>query len=160
LTVSNEPGFFKSIGQTLQLWWKAWQKSQSEKRERERERTEKRREEERLKKEEFERTHEPCPVCDEQIQKGLSVCPECEAPFRDPAALQTWKLQQEVKQLREEAGKAREHAKKEKREKRGNNQGCGCILMLVALVVAFIFPPLGGILFVIGLVMLIVGLVS
>ena len=134
---------------TFQRWRELRKKSRQEKLEAQR-----------LHDEEFQRSHEPCPQCEEQIPKGLTVCPICEAPFADAAALQTWKLQQEIVQLRKQASEAHEQDKEERRKKRGNNQGCGCMLMLGAIVVGIMFPPLGGLIFVIGLVMLIVGLCS
>jgi len=56
----------------------------------------------RLKEEEFRRTHEPCPWCETQIEKGKTVCPSCGCPFGDAAAFETWKLRKEIERLRKE----------------------------------------------------------
>lgn len=140
---------FERFRNALYEWWDKREKRRAEEHE-----------VQRLEDVEFKRTHEPCPVCDEWIQKGLSTCPHCEAPFRDPVALQTWKLKQEVAELREQAAEAREQEKKERSDKRGNLQGCGCLLILGALIFAFLFPPLGGLMFLVGVIVLIVGLFS
>lgn len=47
---------------------------------------------------------------------------------------------------------------KQRKSRRGNTQGCGCLLMIVGLFCAFLFPPIGGLFLLIGFIVLIVGL--
>jgi hypothetical protein len=111
----------------------------------------KRKEQKRIQNEEFQRTHEPCPWCRKLIDKGLMACPLCGAPFGDPNAYQNWQLRQEVIGLREDAVKAR-------KERRGNTQGCGCLLLLGGIICLVLIPPLGAFFLIVGFILLIVGL--
>lgn len=49
--------------------------------------------------------------------------------------------------------------KKEKRRRRGNLQGCGCILIVASIVlgISIVGLPISGPLFLIGLVILVIG---
>jgi hypothetical protein len=114
----------------------------------------------RLREDEFQRTHEPCPECRAQIPKEQTACPLCGAPFTDAAALQTWRLHREIVLLRQQASAMHARDQQAHQAKSGSNRGCGCILMLGGLIVACIFTPFGGLLFLIGLVLFIVGVAS
>jgi ferric-dicitrate binding protein FerR (iron transport regulator) len=48
---------------------------------------------------------------------------------------------------------------KQRRSRRGNTQGCGCLLILAGLLLCFLIPPLGGLSLLIGIIVLIVGLI-
>ncbi len=99
---------------------------------------------------EFRRTHQPCPACGQWIPKDSPWCPACQAPFRDPAALQTWYLRKQLESMHEQMASDR-------RNRRGNTQCTGCLLILVALAIGIVFPPLGALILLLGIVVLIVG---
>jgi len=91
-------------------------------------------------KEMFAKDPEPvrltnCPDCGKEISTKARACPGCGRPT-DVAA---------------------EQEKKTRRNKRGNTQGMGCLIMLLSIFAVFLSPFLGGPLFFIGLVILIVG---
>lgn len=91
-------------------------------------------------KEMFAKNSEPtglinCQDCGKEISTKARACPGCGRPT-DSAA---------------------EEEKKTRRNKRGNTQGMGCLLILLSLFAVFLSPLLGGPLFLIGLVVLIAG---
>lgn len=53
----------------------------------------------------------------------------------------------------------RKEVKKQSRTRRGNTQGCGCLLILASIALAFTLVglPFAGIVFLVGLIVLIVG---
>jgi len=70
-----------------------------------------------------------CPECGEQMSGDAVACPHCGKP--NAAA-----------------------AKKEKNSK----QNIGCVLMLLSVVVGFLLPPVGVVMFVVGLVLVLLNL--
>ena len=77
----------------------------------------------------------PCPDCGKEISIKARACPGCGSP----------------------TSVAVEEDKSKRRNKRGNTQGLGCLLMLLSLFAVFLSPLLGGPLFLIGAVILIAG---
>ena len=79
-----------------------------------------------------------CQECGKEISDKAALCPNCGAPT--------------------EYGK--KETKKERTRKKGNVQGAGCLIMILALILGFtvIGAPFAIILGIIGLVILIVGL--
>lgn len=75
-----------------------------------------------------------CSECQNEISSEATQCPNC--------------------------GKPQEKARKEERLKvRSSTQNAGCLAMILAMVLAFFVPPLGGVLFLAGVLMLLWGLV-
>ncbi len=70
------------------------------------------------------------------------ACSHCGRPFKDVAALAQWQVLQELKALRQEVAAAPVRAAKERRNRQSNMQGCGCLLLIAALLLAFV-PVLG-----------------
>ena len=79
-----------------------------------------------------------CQECGKEISDQATACPNCGAPTKCGAKRQ----------------------KKERRKWRGNVQGAGCLIMILALILGFtiIGAPFGFFLGIIGLVILIAGL--
>ena len=79
-----------------------------------------------------------CEECGKEISKKAELCPNCGAPTK-------W---------------GKKQAKKSKISKRGNTQGCGCLLILVAIALGFtvVGLPFAGVIGIIGLIILIIGL--
>jgi len=79
-----------------------------------------------------------CQECGKEISDQATACPNCGAPTKY----------------------GQKDAKKERRKRRGNVQGAGCLIMISALILGFtvIGVPLAIFLGIIGLVTLIVGL--
>ena len=77
----------------------------------------------------------PCADCGKQISIHARACPGCGSPTKTAAA--------------EDA--------KSRRNKRGNIQGLGCLLMLLSVFAIALSPFLGGPLFFVGIVILIAG---
>lgn len=78
-----------------------------------------------------------CRDCGTKISKKAEICPKCGAPTP--------------------AGKKAK--RKERNRRRGNAQGCGCLLIVIGffLGVTLIGAPFGGLLVMIGIIILIVG---
>lgn len=76
----------------------------------------------------------PFPDCDKKFSRLAKACPHCGRP--NEAVI-----------------------KAEKRNLRGNTQGAGCLLKLVAAGLMLVSPALGGIAFVFGFILLLWGLV-
>jgi hypothetical protein len=62
----------------------------------------------------------------------------------------------EAVQLRKEL---RKELQKAKVRSAGNQQGCGCLLFILALPLLLLFPPLGGLLLIVAIVILIIGFI-
>ena len=79
-----------------------------------------------------------CPECGKEVSDKATSCPKCGAPT--------------------EYGK--KETKKERIKKKGNVQGAGCLIMILALILGFtvLGIPFAIIFGIIGLVILIVGL--
>jgi uncharacterized membrane protein YvbJ len=79
-----------------------------------------------------------CKECGKEISDQATACPNCGAPTQY----------------------GQEDEKKERRKKRGNVQGAGCLIIILALILGFtvIGAPFAVFLGIIGLVILIVGL--
>jgi hypothetical protein len=82
----------------------------------------------------------PCNECGKEISDKAALCPHCGAPTK-------W---------------GKKKAKKERRHRRGNIQGVGCILIILAIIlgVTVLGAPFAIALGIIGLVILIVGFFS
>ena len=77
-----------------------------------------------------------CPECNKEISELAPTCPQCGAPTKAGA----------------------KQAKKEKTSKRGNIQGAGCLIIILAIVCSIFFPVGAILLGVTGVVVLIAGL--
>jgi hypothetical protein len=88
-----------------------------------------------------------CKDCGKEISKKASSCPNCGAPT-------TYGKKQEKKKERKQ--------KEQRSSKRSNRQGCGCLLIVLAVVLglSLIGAPLAGLIFIIGVVVLVVGFLS
>lgn len=75
-----------------------------------------------------------CGECQKEISSDALQCPSCGKP--------------QAKAAKEERLKAR-----------SSTQNAGCLAIIVALILSFFVPPLGGILLLAGIVMLLWGLV-
>ncbi len=81
----------------------------------------------------------PCPECGKEISDKAPACPQCGAPTI--------------------AGKKAD--KKASVAKRANTQGMGCLMIIlsIALGLTVIGAPLASLIFVVGLIVLLIGLV-
>ena len=79
-----------------------------------------------------------CDECGNKISDQAPACPKCGALTK----------------------RGKNEAKKERRNRRGNVQGAGCLLIILAIILGFtvIGAPFAGVLGIIGLVVLIIGL--
>ena len=94
----------------------------------------------------------PCPVAParltkeanfRRIQMSMIQCKECKTEMADTA---------------ESCPKCGAANKKINRKRRGNVQGCGCLIFLLGIPFIFLLPPLGVFLAAVGFIILIVGL--
>jgi hypothetical protein len=81
-----------------------------------------------------------CPDCGASISPRAPVCPQCGAPLSSRSDLTVAYLENQ------------------RRNRRGDTQACGCLLMVLGLVCCCLAPPIAGVLLLVGLIVLIVGL--
>jgi hypothetical protein len=85
-----------------------------------------------------------CPDCGARISARAVSCPHCGAPLK-----------------RSRVDPTIAFLEKQRRDRRANTQGCGCLLMLLAIGISILYPTLGlligGTLLLVGLIVLIVG---
>jgi len=103
---------------------------------------------------EFRESHKKCPKCEGWSRKASQTCNDCYYPFSgDPALVIAWGQGQTAKENIESS-------KKERRNRRGNAQGCGCLLMLLGglLCMTIVGIAPGSTCILIGFIVLIVGM--
>ncbi|MCD4654266.1 hypothetical protein K8T06_10075 [bacterium] len=91
-------------------------------------------------------------------------CPDCgsETMGHDPPRkhiIPPQKQETPQDQLPQKEKELITYLKNQKRTKRGNYQGCGCLLILLSIPLFFV-PPIAGIVFIVGLIILIIGFTS
>jgi predicted RNA-binding Zn-ribbon protein involved in translation (DUF1610 family) len=100
-----------------------------------------------------------CPDCGSKVSRRAESCPECGAPgdvIRHAQTLIRTQSIDEKSTARDEQELIR-YFKKERRRRRGNTQGCGCLVVILSILLFIIFPLAGIILIIFGLILLIIG---
>ncbi len=93
-----------------------------------------------------------CLECGKEISDKAESCPNCGAPTTAGYQAQAQAEVQATATAKLAKKESRKAAKKEKRKKKGRYQGVGCLTIIIGLFLVFLFPPLGGLLLIIGVV--------